>query len=196
MMSATLVDFTDLAIPLPSFLLIDTSVLLNALRPDVGAPIYHDDAKEFLKRLEGEAIAGRTIPLITLPVLEECVFKILQSKFAAEAKNRGLPPGQWHQVYKHNPELIESQFYSEIQQFRNALSGIPVLTVEPEDLSTAKAGAAALNETMCLYIESFHLLPQDALNLAIANRLNVNDVVAIDADLHRADGFTIYTCLV
>jgi len=196
-MSAALVDFRDPTIPLPSFLLVDTSVWLQALRPHVVQQTpYHQDAKNFVKRLEQEAIAGTVVPLVTVAVLEECIFKILASNFATVAISRGLHPRQWPEVYKDSPDLIESQFYSQVEQFYHALCGIPVWIVEPEDVCTEQAVQVALNETMRSYIKRFNLLPQDALNLAIASRLDVKDVAAIDADWHRADGFTVYTCLV
>jgi len=199
-MGAAIMDFTDPAIPLPAFLVVDTSVWLNALRPNAPQqPPHHQDACDFVKRLEAEAIAGGTIALVTLPVLEECIFKILQFNFKAEAVSRGLKPHQWPDVYKDSPDVIETQFYPQVEQFQAELSAIPVWIVEPEDLCGVcgrKPGEVALNGMMRSYVESFNLLPQDAFNLAIANRLGVTNIAAIDADFHRADGFTIYTCLV
>ena len=199
-MSATVLDFRDLTIPLPAFLIVDTSIWLQALRADVAdqSP-HHQDASDFVARLEMEAIADRTIVLVTGPVLEECIFKILQFNFVTEAKKKGLKPREWRDVYRNNPGLIGSQFYSEVGQFLALLSGIPVWFVEPEDICKVciqRPLELALKETMCLYVEKFNLLSQDALNLAIANRLGVRDIAAIDADFHRADGFTIYTCLI
>jgi len=45
------------------------------------------------------------------------------------------------------------------------------------------------------FITTYHLLPQDALILAQAERLGVYAVATLDRDWRRASAFDVYTCL-
>lgn len=68
------------------------------------------------------------------------------------------------------------------------------MVMRPEDLAAAPA-AEPLEERIAHFIQAYHVLPQDALILAEAERLGLRAVATLDQDWRRVTAFDIYTCL-
>ncbi len=126
-------DLTDPIVPLPSQLVLDSSLLLALRRGDDNPQA--DVAHRFIKLL-GERIADRqTVAWLVMPVLQECYHVILgrslrRSWITTPAENR-LP--NWLAAYKHHPELLAAGF-ADLASFDEILASIPLTPVEPRDL--------------------------------------------------------------
>ena len=79
-------------------------------------------------------------------------------------------------------------------RFRELLAAIPLTPVHLEDLA-ASAPEGTLEDRLFYFIATYHLLPQDALILAEAERLGVPAVATLDLDWWRVVAFDVYTCL-
>lgn len=188
-----LYDLADPAIPLPQQLVIDTSVLL-ALRPADDNP-HAVAARAFIRHI-GERIADyEMVAWLPLPVLQECYHVILANGMRRiwRAMDRAIRPPNWLKAYKDQPDLLQT-CTSELARFRELLAAIPLTPVRPADLVTSTV-AEPLEKRMRHFITAYHLLPQDALILAHAERLGVRAVATLDRDWRRASVFDVYTCL-
>jgi len=171
---------------------VDTSLLL-ALRPGDDNP-HAAAARTFIQRL-GEQIAAYTlVAWLPMPVLQECYHVILANGLRRiwEAMEPSSRPPNWVKVYKDRPVLLEACL-PDLIRFRKLLAAIPLTPVRPEDLA-ALTLAGALEDRMGYFIATYHLLPQDALILAEAERLSVPAVATLDRDWWRVAAFDIYTC--
>ncbi len=88
--------------------------------------------------------------------------------------------------------MLETCFLDLIR-FRELLAAIPLTPVRPEDLITP-AAAVPLEERMRHFIIAHHLLAQDALILAEAERLGVSAVATLDRDWQQVTVLDVYTC--
>jgi predicted nucleic acid-binding protein len=186
-MPARLVDIADTSLPLPEFLVLDASLVLE-LAPTAGKNPNHGAAVAFLQRISAAAHLGHTMPLLPLLAYEECYFKLCQRHLSALASTRGK---KWHWYYKDSPGAIRS-FQAFFDSFDRLLQAIPIHVVEPEDLAVRPLGSApALAERMRDLVLQFAVLPKDATILSTAERLGVFTVATLDKDWARADGFTV-----
>jgi len=188
-----LYDISDPTIPLPSQLVVDTSLLL-ALRPADDNP-HAAAAQAFIRRLGERIAAYASVAWLPLPVLQECYHIILANGLrriwdSMDAANR---PPNWLKAYKDQPTLLETCF-PDLIRFRELLAAIPLTPMRPEDLATSTS-VGPLEERMRHFITVYHLLAQDALILAEAERLGVSAVATLDRDWRRVTAFDIYTCL-
>ena len=186
-------DLADPTTPLPSQLVLDSSLLLALRKGDDNpqAGVVH----RFIKLL-GERIADRqTVAWLLMPVLQECYHVVLgrslrRSWATTPAENR-LP--NWLAAYKHHPELLAAGF-ADLAIFDEILASIPLTLVRPRDLDTSHV-LRPLEERIRHFITVYWLLPQDALILAEAERLGVRAVATLDSDWRRVAEFDIYTSL-
>jgi len=187
-----LFDLSDPTVSLPSQLVVDTSLLL-ALRPADDNP-HAAAARAFVRRLGERIAAYELVAWLPLPVLQECYHIVLANGLRRiwERMDRATRPPNWLKTYKDQPELLES-CQPELTRFRELLAAIPLTPVRPADLA-ASPTAEPLAERMQHFITAHHLLPQDALILAQAERLEVWAVATLDLDWRRASGFDVYTC--
>ena len=88
--------------------------------------------------------------------------------------------------------MLEASF-PDLIRFRDLLAAIPLTPVRPEDLATSTS-VGPMEERMRHFITAYHLLAQDALILAHAERLGVSAVATLDQDWLRVTVFDIYTC--
>ncbi len=190
-MPARLLNLSDPNLPLPEFLILDASIVLElAPNPNEQPHPNHVAAVTFLHRLQGEALAERVIAVLPLLAFEECYFKICQRILRALSGNQF-----WHIYYKQNPDSFQ-QILPHLLQFFNTLRAFPIHISEPEDIATpALANATPLAQRMGELISSFQILPKDATILSEAERWQIRDVVTLDSDWSRADGFNVYTPL-
>ena len=66
--------------------------------------------------------------------------------------------------------------------------------VQPEDLEDRDV-PGTLPERLRHFVTIYHLLPQDAMILAEAERLGVKAVATLDSDWRRVTEFDVYTAL-
>ncbi|MFN3762934.1 MAG: hypothetical protein ACK4WK_07015 [Anaerolineae bacterium] len=105
-----LYDLTDSTIPLPSQLVVDSSLLL-ALRPGDDHP-YAVAARDFITRLRRRIAAYQMVVWLTLPVLQECYHVILANGLRRlwAAMDPLTRPPNWLVLYKRQPELLRAAF--------------------------------------------------------------------------------------
>lgn len=187
-----LYDLADPSIPLPQQLVVDTSLLL-ALRLADDNP-HAAAARAFIQRMGKRIAAYEMVGWLPLPVLQECYHVILANgiRRAWEAMDRATRPPNRLKAYKDQPDLLQACI-PELARFRELLAAIPLTPVRPEDLVTSSA-AEPLDDRMRHFITTYHLLPQDALILAQAERLDVLAVATLDRDWRRATPFDVYMC--
>lgn len=189
-MPATSLNISDPNLPIPEFLILDASIVLE-LAPDPNGQPHrkHTEAVAFLSRLQKEAIAERVIAILPLLAFEECYFKICHRILFALAGNG------WKSYYKANPSSI-IQIIPHLTHFFNTLRSFPIHISEPEDIALpAVANATPLSQRMGELIDAFRILPKDATILSEAERWQIRDVATLDSDWVRADGFNVYTPL-
>lgn len=188
-MPATIRDMGNANVPLPEFLVTDTSLLLG-LSAQSASSVRQRVAAGFLRRAAQAAQSGDLLILVPLLVMEECYFKLLQALYEAQF---GRGATNWHDIgYKQNPQLI-SGFVPILERFRTAVLDLPAVITGPDDLiETAQTAMVSLERLMLDNIRDRALLPKDAYILAEAARLGVNALATLDSDWDRADGFTIY----
>ena len=191
-MSATLLDISDYSIPLPEFIVLDASLVLE-LTPSPSQPHRnHAVAIAFLQRLEINAQQGRVKPILPLLAFEECYFKICQRVLIAYAQMVGE---KWHDYYKKNPLVIRSIHPALMTLYRTLLS-FPIEITEPEDIAIQPKGREpSLSSRIGDFIDKFAVLPRDATIFSEAERLGIYTVATLDSDWLRADGFTVYAPL-
>ncbi|MDR3576881.1 MAG: hypothetical protein P4L50_23695 [Anaerolineaceae bacterium] len=188
-MAAIIKDIRDPHLPLPEFLVLDASLVLE-LQPPTGRQYPKQIiAQNFLSRLSTESKNNRTFPLLPILALEECYFKICQRFYESYCQ----PGEKWHSHYKQFPNKIKN-IMPALNNFKTLLDAIPVEIIEPEDLSIPPRGKVTLLSTRLLdLIDKFCVLPKDATILSDAERLGVFSVATMDGDWNRADGFVVYT---
>lgn len=185
-----LFDLADPRLPLPTQLVLDSSILL-ALRPGDDNPQARS-VRRFMRRVMQSIADYQLVGWLLTPVLQECYHIILSRSLrrAWEAMPPQDRPRNWLAAYKQHPSLLALGL-AEIAQLDAILSDIPLTSAQPEDF-TNTAGQT-LNERMLYFITTYHLLPQDALILAESERLGVTAVATLDRDWRRVTEFDIYT---
>ena len=184
-------DFSDPSIVLPAQIVVDSSLLL-ALRADDDNP-HAEAARAFTQRMAEQIAALTLVAWVPLPVLQECYHTILAAgiRRAWQAMDPSRRPPNWLAAYKRKPELLKAAF-PEMAEFARLLTSIPFTPLRPEDLAES-ATRETLDDRMRHFIVRYHLLPQDALILAHAERLGVRAVATLDRDWCRAKAFHVYT---
>lgn len=187
-MTAILRDINNLKDPLPEFLIIDTSIILE-LYTGVPTTKNHNQIISFLDSLRKASLKGDTIPLLPYIVLEELYFRICQIELTKLASMDGK---RWHDLYKEKPELIK-KLHPKLENMYKILQAFPMIILEPEDLvATSTEKISTIADQMTEYILKYLLLPKDATILSESNRIGVYYVATLDSDWKRADGFTVY----
>jgi predicted nucleic acid-binding protein len=186
-------DLTDPAVPLPGQLVVDTSLLL-ALRP-AGDNARAAAARAFVRRISARIVEYEMVAWLPLPVMQECYHVVLANGLRRIWANMdpATRPSNWLKTYKDRPDLLQA-CVPELTRFRELLAAVPMTPVIPEDL-VVSTDVESLQERMHHFILVYHLLPQDALILAYAERLGVQAVATLDRDWQRASAFEVYTCL-
>jgi predicted nucleic acid-binding protein len=96
-------------------------------------------------------------------------------------------------MYKRQPEMLSGGF-SDIRRFDALIAAIPLTFVQPEDLAAERV-VGPLPERLRHFMITYHLLSQDALILAEAERVGVGAVATLDSDWRRVAEFDVYTVL-
>ena len=187
----TLFDLADPAIPLPTQLVLDTSLLLACHAGDDNP--HATAAQQFIARLGQEIAAYRVIAWLLIPVLQEC-YHIILSRSLRRSWEALAPESRrpnWLAAYKHQPHLLAAGF-ADMASFDEILAAIPLTLAQPEDLASSP-GTHSLEKRIRHFVTTCYLLPQDAVILAEAERLGVTSVATLDSDWRRVTEFDIYT---
>ena len=188
-MPATLLDIGDPALPLPEFLVLDASIVLELTPDPINPHPHHLLAVNFLHRLQLAAQEGRAKPILPLLAFEECYFKLCKRVLTAYGQLAGVP---WHVYYKTNPLSIRG-IHPVLMQFYQTLLTFPVEITEPEDLAIHPRGREPLlSSRIGDLLQQFSILPKDATIFSEAERLGIYTVATLDSDWSRADSFTVF----
>lgn len=186
-----LYDLADNAAPLPTQVVLDSSLLLACRAGDDNPNAA--TARRFVGRI-GQQIANyRMVAWLLMPVLQECYHIILSRsvRHAWQQQDSKSRRPNWLAAYKHNPHLLATGF-EDIAKFDEILAAIPVTNALPEDLAVLTT-TVSLAERLRFFVTTYHLLPQDALILAEAQQLGVSAVATLDGDWRRVSEFDIFT---
>ena len=186
-----LFDLADPATPLPTQLVLDTSLLLACRRGDDNP--HATAAKKLIGRLGQQIIDYQMIVWLLIPVLQEC-YHIILSRSLRRSWEKLAPQSRrpnWLVAYKHQPALLAAGF-ADMASFDEILAAIPLTPAQPGDLA-ALPSKSSLEERTRHFITTYYLLPQDALILAEAERLGVTAIATLDSDWRRVAEFDIYT---
>ena len=130
-------------------------------------------ARAFVRRMAGRIADLELVAWLPLPVLQECYHVILGAgmRRAWQTMDIRRRPANWLAAYKARPDLIKTAF-GEMAEFRRLLTTIPLTPIRAEDLA-ASGAREPLEDRLRHFIVRYHLMPQDALILAHAERLGV-----------------------
>lgn len=186
-----LFDLAEPDAPLPIQIVFDSSFLL-ALRPADDNP-QAAVVQAFARRLRPYIAAIELVAWLVIPVLQECYHIILTGslRHAWQALDPTTRPANWLALYKRHPAMLKTGLV-EIERFDTLLATYPITLAQPHDLVHGPP-TSALDERLRHFITTYHLLPQDALILAEAERLGVSAVATLDSDWRRVAEFDIYT---
>jgi predicted nucleic acid-binding protein len=169
-LTATILDFFA---PLPAALYWDASFIVSFSHAD--SPFYKE-CTAFVTRLR----STDTPCYVSALALDEVWFALLQLFIL-----RDYAPRKFWKVYEQEPavilpyldrlEKITSEIYQEPQ--------VRVLGV------TSHSPIDALEN-----MRQFHLLPRDAMHLAIMRQHQITAIVTLDADFQSVEGISIFTC--
>lgn len=164
-------DFDD---PLPARLYWDASFIVHATYP---AGRYHQECYTFLDRL-GDAQGS--LSYVSTLALDEAIFTLIQLKVEEKHPDQGF----W-EVYRQNPDVIQPHL-EELRTLINRLFSEPRIKVVGTE---SQAMSMALD-----HMESYSLLPRDALHLTTMARQGMDDIVTTDSDFLTVEEIHIYTC--
>jgi len=193
--------------------LVDTCVLLEAASP------YGGSRKALARRILAllrTAIAKGVDCFITANILEECFFKIIRwcysdcarrgpavadtrrhseskvdyEKLVSQAA-RDVP---WNKLYKDFPGVISERCCDRLLRFYDVVRyNYGLFPLDPSLPLPEEETMTPITDRMNKFICEYDLLPQDSLNLAIADAYEVRNIVTFDSDLSRAaNRFRIY----
>lgn len=186
-----LFDLADPSTPLPTQIVLDSSLLLACRQEDDNPQAMA--ARKFIGRL-GQRIADfRMIAWLLPPVLQEC-YHVILSRSLRRSWEAQLPenrPPNWLAAYKRQPDLLANGF-ADLKTFDEILAAIPLTLAQPDDLASSPP-LHSLEDRMRYFITTYYLLPQDAMILAEAERLSVMALATLDRDWRRITEFDIYT---
>jgi len=192
----------------PEFVFIDTSFLIHAFIPvPENVPDSPTSANllcdQYLTYLKSKA-KNQTVALFTCDnVINELFFYILrhvvthkelnQASFSShndEYKRRNRNPV--YSLFKDHPELI-SKYFSTLRYYYERIIEVPIAILDSEML--VDPTSLSISEQMNKIINDYQMLPSDALNVSIAIKAGIKDILVIDADYHSIEGINVHTFL-
>ena len=165
---------SDFDAPLPQLLYWDASFLVHATYP---AGRYHRACYAFIERLSD---ATETLSYLSTLALDETIFTLIQLKVEEAHPDQGF----W-QAYRANPQVIQPHL-GELRVLVDRLAIDPRIRL----VGTESEGLP----TMLDYMDSYGILPRDALHLTTMDRCGADAIVTTDDDFLPVDGLRIFTC--
>jgi predicted nucleic acid-binding protein len=146
---------------------VDTNILYMYLRVD---PAYLSVIKAFLGRIVG----GEIEAFVSIPVLDELFYRLLLARVKEETDRNPLTV-----LRERQAETIETHSDVIVGSLRKLtmLPHMNLVGVDATDFSR-----------MLENIQSFSLLPRDALHVAIVQRLGLHGIASDDTDFDRVKG--------
>lgn len=156
------------SIPIGRAIFIDANVFHFYLR---GPEDIRKECTKFLERVEKEEILGYTSVL----VLDELMYKILLRTIEERHEKNPLV------IIEHDFEAIgrNSSYVKQAIELVLGINGLNVLDVTKEDLHNSPD-----------IMESFSLLPRDAVHLSIMLDHGISDIASSDKDFDRVKDLT------
>ncbi len=204
-MPGSVVDLSGTNLHVPDVIMVDTSILVERLLasfPDGVLPstvaVNAERARWFFRTLASSGGIG----LVTPTVFTEFIHAAIKARYKYERRRLGAtalqtygrPINDWLALYKLDPTILQT-YLPVMMQFRLWLTLNGLLILGPEDLTPLDSGRTHGEELVRL-VGRYGLDSGDAAILLEARRVNVTDIVTLDADLRRAQSdFTIYTWL-
>jgi predicted nucleic acid-binding protein len=164
----------DFDAPLPARLYWDASFIVHATYP---AGRYHQACYTFLDRLNS---APGSLSYVSTLALDEVTFTLIQLKVEEEYPDKGF----W-EVYRRTPNVIRPHL-EELRTLIDRLFDEPrvkVVGIGPQAMSMALE-----------QMDSYSMLPRDALHLTTMAHHSVDNIVTTDSDFLTVDKIHIYTC--
>lgn len=185
-------DLSLPATPLPPRIIVDTNVLYERMRASRSTPASIPTLREAqVAALLTQIRRERSLALVPPTVVNELVHTEIRLHLTAVGQSR-RPPQSWRQVYKLDPTVLGT-LRADLIIMRQLMVSSGLRFVSPDDLAPIGFGISyeqRLIETCCRY----GLDTGDAGILVDAQRLGVDAIMTMDADLQRAlPEFDIYT---
>lgn len=169
-LTATILDF---AAPLPPLIYWDASFIVNFSH---AASPFHLACSFFAQRMK----TSSTVSFVSALALDETWFTLLQIFI-----QRDYPSRNFWRVYESNHKVI-APYLGELQSFTQELYDDPQIRI----IGTRRNSPLEALENM----RQFHLLPRDAMHLAIMRQHQIPAIATLDADFQSVEGITIFTC--
>jgi len=146
---------------------VDTNILYMYLRVD---PAHLSAIRVFLGRI----VRGEIEAVVSIPVLDELFYRLLLARVK--------------EVTERNPlDVLREKQAEAIEAHSDVIGGsLRKLTTLPH-INLVGVDATDFN-SMLENIQTFSLLPRDALHVAIVQRLGLNGIASDDIDFDRVKG--------
>lgn len=136
---------------------------------------FHRQCAEFIQKLERNSVPSFLSPL----VLDEVCYGIIRAGLKDSLGDN------WSEIRKQNPAVIVPLLPT-IEHIHKQLKQLTF--IKHVSINTSTGFQAANN------IVKYHLLPRDALHLAIMQLNRIDYIATIDKDFGQAVNIKIYTC--
>ena len=146
---------------------IDTNILYMYLRVD---PAHLSAIKSFLSRI----IRGQVEAFVSIAVLDELFYRLLLARIKEATARNPLD------VLRENQDEAIAAHSDVIGVALRKVAHLPHINLVGVDTADF--------ERMLENIETFSLLPRDALHVAIVQRLGLNGIASDDVDFDRVKG--------
>jgi predicted nucleic acid-binding protein len=158
-------------VPAGSRIFIDTNIFFYQI---VKLPTFWEPCEAFLERVKARELEAFT----SVAVLNELLYKLV---LAEVAQREGIPDHQAFGFISHNPKVLgELKTYGSMDK----LEAIP-------NLSVLEVGAADFLRSRD-FMKSYHLLPSDALHLAVMERQGIEQLASNDKAFRRLPSIKVY----
>ncbi len=129
-------------------------------------------AKSLLQRIQSGEVQGYTAVM----TIDELAYRLLLSSIRATYGKSPLD------LLRQNQAAMIHEFYGQVETQLLQLQRLPHLTF----VDTTAADLSAMHGN----IRTYHLLPRDALHLAIMQRIGCTNLVSEDSDFDTVTGIT------
>lgn len=158
-------------IPAGSQVFIDANIFFYQI---VKHPNFWHSCEAFLERVKKGELQGFTSAV----VLNELLYKLI---LAEVAQREGIPDHQAYGFIKRNPKVLEQlKAYASLDKLE-AVPNLHVLEVEATDFTKSRD-----------FMKKYHLLPSDALHLAVMEHQGIDQLASNDTAFRQLTGIKVY----
>jgi predicted nucleic acid-binding protein len=199
-MSGKLIDLSQSNVLITEPVVADTSVVVALLlEASLSVPLQSVQALSFFQQLLSRNQQVLVTPTIYSEFLHIAIKFHYTTVYKAHGKSAlthrlGVPIRSWHDLFKHDPALLQ-RYASELSELRRALIAHNIVVMDPENLGLLPSGRTHQEELLRV-VSHYGLDTNDALILMDASRLGVRSIVTFDRAMLRARAdFDILTWL-